>query len=37
MYGTKRRNFQAEMTIKYCKGSARIAERKFGWGRNNIE
>jgi len=37
MYGTERRNFQAEMTIKYCEGSARIAERKFGWGRKNIE
>ncbi|HEY9663286.1 MAG TPA: hypothetical protein V6C65_32975 [Allocoleopsis sp.] len=37
MSGTTRRSFQAEMTLKYCDGNARLAERVFGWGRNNIE
>ena len=31
--GFRRRQFQAEMAIKYCAGSARHAERLFGWGR----
>ena len=31
--GYRRRQFQAEMTIKYCDGSGRKAERLFGWGR----
>lgn len=35
--GMQRRLFQAEMTLKYCQGSARKAEEVFGWGRNNIE
>ena len=25
------------MTIKYCEGSARLAERLFGWGRRNVQ
>lgn len=37
MRGAERRSFQAEMTLKYCDGSARLAERVFGWGRVNIE
>jgi hypothetical protein len=37
MRGADRRSFQAEMTLKYCEGSARIAERVFGWGRVNVE
>ena len=37
MSGAERRNFQAAMTLKYCDGSARIAERVFGWGRVNVE
>src|SRR5512141_2894719 len=37
MSGATRRSFQAEMTLKYCDGNARLAERVFGWGRNNIE
>lgn len=37
MSGVERRSFQAEMTLKYCEGSARIAERVFGWGRVNVE
>jgi len=34
--GYKRRQFQAEMTHKYCNGSARQAEKTFGWGRAAI-
>lgn len=34
--GVERRSFQAEMTLKYCKGSARLAERVFGWGRASV-
>jgi len=37
MSGAERRNFQAEMTLKYCQGRARLAETVFGWGRQNIE
>ena len=37
MTGAKRRAFQAQMTIKYCEGSARKAERLFGWGRKNVQ
>ncbi len=37
MSGAARRNFQAQMTLKYCDGNARMAERVFGWGRANIE
>jgi hypothetical protein len=37
MSGAARRSFQAEMTMKYCDGNARFAERVFGWGRANIE
>lgn len=36
LLGAARRNFQAEMTLKYCGGSARHAETVFGWGRNNV-
>lgn len=35
--GAERRSFQAEMTLKYCEGNARLAERVFGWGRVNVE
>ena len=31
--GAKRRAFQSEMTLKYCNGSARQAESRFGWSR----
>ncbi len=37
MTGEKRRGFQAEMTLKYCEGSARKAERLLGWGRRNVQ
>ena len=32
-----RRSFQAEMTLKYCDGKARLAETRFGWGRESVE
>ena len=31
MSGAKRRAFQAEMTLKYCVGSARLAKTGLGW------
>lgn len=34
--GFRRRQFQAEMTIKYCRGNPRCAERVFGWGRDAV-
>jgi hypothetical protein len=34
--GFKRRQFQAEMTTKYCDGSARRAESVFGWSRRCV-
>ena len=34
--GVKRRAFQAEMTLKYCQGSARQAESQFGWSRRTV-
>lgn len=37
MSGATRRSFQAQMTLQYCDGNARLAERVFGWGRSNIE
>lgn len=35
--GAARRAFQAEATRDYCQGSARIAERTFGWGRDAVQ
>lgn len=37
LLGAARRSFQAEMSLKYCGGSARLAETVFGWGRNNVK
>ena len=37
MTGATRRSFEAEMTLKYCGGDARQAERMFGWGRHTVE
>ena len=34
--GFKRREFQAEMAIKYCNSSPRMAETRFGWDRNAV-
>jgi len=35
--GYKRRRFQAETALKYCNGSARQAEKVFGWGRDAVD
>ena len=37
MTGAERRAFQAEMTEKYCHGSARLAETLLGWSRDAVE
>jgi hypothetical protein len=37
MSGAERRAFQAAMTLKYCQGNARLAERVFGWGRDTVQ
>lgn len=34
--GFRRRDFQAEMTLKYCAGKPRLAEATFGWGREAV-
>ena len=34
--GFRRRQFQAEVALQYCQGSARRAERVFGWGRDAV-
>lgn len=34
--GYRRRQFQAEMAIKYCRGNPRRAEQVFGWGRDAV-
>ena len=35
--GYQRRWFQAEVATELCGGSARLAERRFGWGRDPVE
>jgi hypothetical protein len=37
MSGAERRSFQAAMTLKYCKGNARLAEKLLGWGRETVQ
>ena len=34
--GINRRCFQASISIKYCKGNARLTERMFGWSRETV-
>jgi hypothetical protein len=34
--GFQRRSFMAEVAIELCDGSARQAERRFGWGRETV-
>jgi hypothetical protein len=36
MTGAIRRSFMAEMTLKYCDGSARTAETVFGWSKYTV-
>ena len=35
--GFQRRSFMAEVAARLCGGSARKAERRFGWGRGTVE
>ena len=35
--GFQRRAFQAEVASESCSGNARLAERRFGWGRETVE
>jgi hypothetical protein len=35
--GYQRRLFQAEVALALCGGSPRLAERRFGWGRDTVE
>jgi len=35
--GVARRTFQAEAALDYCHGSARTAERTFGWSRRTVQ
>jgi hypothetical protein len=35
--GHQRRLFQAEVATELCGGSARLAERRFGWARETVE
>jgi hypothetical protein len=35
--GFQRRAFQAEVALQLCSGNARLAERRFGWGRGTVE
>jgi len=37
MTGAARRAFQAAMALKYCHGSARLAETLLGWSREAVE
>ena len=37
MNGVDGRGFQAQMTLKYCHGRARLGQTVFGWGRETIE
>jgi hypothetical protein len=37
MSGFQRRGFMAEMSLKYCEGSPRLAETVFGWSRDAVE
>jgi len=34
--GYRRRQFQAEMAVKYCDSSPRRAEKVFGWARDSV-
>jgi hypothetical protein len=35
--GQQRRLFMAEVATRLCEGSARKAERRFGWGRHTVD
>src|SRR4051812_2876058 len=35
--GFQRRAFQAEVAVELCDSNARLAERRFGWGRETVQ
>lgn len=37
MTGPERRAFYAEMVLKYCRGTPRRGEKRFGWSRRTIK
>ena len=37
LFGSQRRSYMAEVTLEICQGSPRIAERRFGWGRQAVQ
>ena len=37
LFGSERRSYMAEVTLEVCQGSPRIAERRFGWGRQAVQ
>lgn len=36
MSGSQRRDFIAEMSLKYCNGNPRLTEKIFGWSRRTV-
>lgn len=37
LFGSERRSYMAEVATEICQGSPRIAERRFGWGRQAVQ
>jgi len=37
LFGCERRSYMAEVTLQICQGRPRIAERRFGWGRQAVQ
>lgn len=37
LFGSDRRSYMAEVALEICQGSPRIAERRFGWGRQAVQ
>ena len=37
LFGSERRSYMAEVTLEICQGSPRIAEQRFGWGRQAVQ
>jgi hypothetical protein len=37
LFGSERRSYMAEVALEICEGSPRIAERRFGWGRETVQ
>jgi Rhodopirellula transposase DDE domain len=37
LFGSERRSYMAEVALEVCQGSPRVAERRFGWGRQAVQ